>query len=717
MKKIFTLLMSFSMLMAACSDKDIDNPDGDNGGDNGDNGGGIVTEIDYWTLDMASAKQMNIKEENGIYTCVTTGGDPNIQTQRFSSIHKDSVVLTFQYIAPTGIKGFEVFMSPVEPKRSVSLGDLPAASEWTEFSYNLKDKITEFGWGKSGDFLRLDWGKTKDVSFKVRNMYMRSLTDKELEEENAFKMLETTLKDYLQDQYSSSITSVELNTSTNKITVKGTCSGEGAFYLCDIAPYQDVTVEKDFNNSVEINSGSFTVQLDRYVERDGFRYDRNLSKFVIVKQDAAGKAINSHAHYIDKITPDVPGQVFPIKTKKGLGGVSDDYLVKYEQDLVDLGLGSVTFNIVLNNLISSKQNSGYEPYEYCGVKYYINTTRINSMKKSLNTLNRYEISVAGILLVTPTASDSRIGDLLRHPRYTSKGTYTMPNMTNPESVNCYAAVLDYLAKTFSSSTATSRIDHWIMHNEVDAGHVWTNMGDKENTPVTIYLDTYMKSLRMAANIMRQYNSKSEIFASFTHHWTIDEDGNTQGYIPYKMLTDINTYSKIEGDFKWAVAYHSYPQNLREPKTWIDSKATPSKDTHYITFKNLEVIDAWIKLKDNLYQGTTKRGLWLSENGTNSPTYSDKDLREHAAGCVYAFKKINKLDGIDAVAWHRWVDHPTEGGLLMGLRKLDDATNLAAKKPAFEVFAKLNTDREDELDEYLHDVGVSSWDDIMFNFTW
>lgn len=209
MKKIFTLLMSFSMLMSACSDKDIDNSGGDNGGDNGDNSGGTVTEIDYWTLDMASANQMNIKEEDGVYTCVTTGGDPNIQTQKLSNIHKDSVVLTFQYIAPAGIKSFEVFMSPVEPKRSVSLGDLPAASEWTEFSYNLKDKIAEFGWGKSGDFLRLDWGKTKDVSFKVRNMYMRSLTDKELEEENAFKMLETTLKKYLTDKYSSSISSVE----------------------------------------------------------------------------------------------------------------------------------------------------------------------------------------------------------------------------------------------------------------------------------------------------------------------------------------------------------------------------------------------------------------------------------------------------------------------------------------------------------------------------
>lgn len=50
-----------------------------------------------------------------------------------------------------------------------------------------------------------------------------------------------------------------------------------------------------------------------------------------------------------------------------------------------------------------------------------------------------------------------------------------------------------------------------MHNEVDGGLSWTNMGVK---PVTIFSDTYIKSMRMCYNIVRQYDEHAEVFASF-----------------------------------------------------------------------------------------------------------------------------------------------------------------------------------------------------------
>ena len=33
-----------------------------------------------------------------------------------------------------------------------------------------------------------------------------------------------------------------------------------------------------------------------------------------------------------------------------------------------------------------------------------------------------------------------------------------------------------------------RIAHWIIHNEVDGGSHWTNMGDK---PIATFMDTYL----------------------------------------------------------------------------------------------------------------------------------------------------------------------------------------------------------------------------------
>ena len=43
-----------------------------------------------------------------------------------------------------------------------------------------------------------------------------------------------------------------------------------------------------------------------------------------------------------------------------------------------------------------------------------------------------------------------------------------------------------------------------MHNEVDADS-WTNMGRK---PMMVYLDTYIKSMRMCHNISRAYDEHS-----------------------------------------------------------------------------------------------------------------------------------------------------------------------------------------------------------------
>ena len=37
-----------------------------------------------------------------------------------------------------------------------------------------------------------------------------------------------------------------------------------------------------------------------------------------------------------------------------------------------------------------------------------------------------------------------------------------------------------------------RIAHWIIHNEVDGGSHWTNMGDK---PIATFMDTYLRSMQ------------------------------------------------------------------------------------------------------------------------------------------------------------------------------------------------------------------------------
>jgi hypothetical protein len=105
----------------------------------------------------------------------------------------------------------------------------------------------------------------------------------------------------------------------------------------------------------------------------------------------------------------------------------------------------------------------------------------------------------------------------------------------------------------------------------------------------------------------------------------------------------------------------------------------------VTFKNLEVLDKWIKLSENKYLGAIKRTLWLSENGAHSPSYSEKDLKEQAAALAYTWKKLQHLDGIDAMQWHNWIDNRMEFGLLIGLLHfIDDETDPEGRKPVIGI---------------------------------
>ena len=176
-----------------------------------------------------------------------------------------------------------------------------------------------------------------------------------------------------------------------------------------------------------------------------------------------------------------------------------------------------------------------------------------------------------------------------------------------------------------------------MQNEVDASIQWANMGNK---PVTVFTDTYVKSLRLCYNIVRQYDAHSEVFASFTHSWTAPCQAGWNSSL--EIITLLNRYSKVEGDFQWALAYHSYPYDLYNPRSWEDPLATVSMNTQFVTFRNLEVLNRWALTGENMYKGKIKRSIWLSEAGINSRSYSEESLKEQAAGFAYAWKKLTNI---------------------------------------------------------------------------
>lgn len=498
----------------------------------------------------------------------------------------------------------------------------------------------------------------------------------------------SNLKNYLEKDYPSKVTNVEV--TSGKVIIKGSCGGSGTYILADITPWQDVTEMETFPYTENISGQDFTVSVDRIASREGIRYDRVFSKWAIVKVDGDRQTLDSHARYADEVAPKATPAALPLKNKKGFGA-GDSNL--YFTDCNDMNVGSITMNVLLSGYLTG-EGSGYS---YGGKTYNLGSQK-NYVDRVTSKASEMGIVVSAIILCP---SNSIFKD-----RENDGGNYSMPNITTAAAFNLYAAALDHMASTHC--TPDKRISHWIMHNEVDFANEWTNMGSQ---PMMRYLDRYIKSMRICYNIVRQYDQNASVLGSYTHNWT-NVDGD---YAPKEMLEKTVEYSAAEGDFRWGVAYHPYPQDLTKPSFWMnDTQATYSMNSKYVTFKNLEVIDAWIKRKANLYKGTTKRLLFLSEQGTNSPSYSESDLALQAAGGSWAWKKVSKLDGIDAIQWHNWADNKAEGGLRIGLRTFDEGSVQAmTPKPVWYVWKAAGTTEEDTvLDQYKTTLGITDWTSIL-----
>ena len=171
-------------------------------------------------------------------------------------------------------------------------------------------------------------------------------------------------------------------------------------------------------------------------------------------------------------------------------------------------------------------------------------------------------------------------------------------------------------------------------------------------------------------------------------------------------------SKAEGDFDWHVAFHPYPANLFDPRTWHDKEAQPSSDSPKITFKNLEQLTAYLRRPEMLCHGKPRRVI-LSEEGFHTPDGPDGQTLQ-AAGYCYAWIKASRLDGIDAFILNRHVDNAQEGGLRLGLwtRRKDSIATPESKKKIYEVFRLADTLQwEDAFRFALPVIGIHSWDEV------
>ena len=387
-------------------------------------------------------------------------------------------------------------------------------------------------------------------------------------------------------------------------------------------------------------------------------------------------------------------------SKKGLQ-------VEIVDDALHLGIKHAGLNINLSQLIDPSGDPKNPAWKYKGTNYHFQRSYLSQMDAQIYALSEKGILV-NLIVLAYQSHDARINHLMLHPNAVAKPPNRLCafNTVSNEGKNWFSATLEFMAERWSHPERKhGRIVGYIIGNEVNSHWWWANMGQ---VSMQAFADDYLRTVRFAHDAIRRQSSWARVYISLEHHWTIryPAGSNQQAFPGKKFLDYFAKRARAEGDFDWHLAYHPYPENLRNPRFWNDTSATVDPNTERITFKNIEVLVDYLRREELLHKGMRRR-IILSEQGFDTPKTDDGESIQAAAYC-YAYKKIESLAGIDAFILHRHVDHRHEGGLLLGLRRWDEAKT---KKQIYECFRLADTPEWERAFQFaLPIVGLESWDE-------
>lgn len=622
------------------------------------------------------------------------------------------LVLEMEYFCAGGLPAFAALLGPqFTAKESRQLPALGHSETWSRYATKIAPpgKPLPQGWAQ----LRFDFPLAADRVLQIRNARLRPERPGEFDapvtKPNTAASQEA-LRAYLDRKFAGTIEKVSVGKKL--VRIEGSTAEEsGELFLADIP--MDVLLDSpsSWQTLIEIKpdaNGKFQIDVPRLRDRNALNYDRLTSRWQIVRKNGESVEPLSHARYaqwVDCREPNLP----PAKpaNKKGLGGW---HTGRIPDELTELGISAVTVNIMIHSLVSLTAAPGTVPFQWQGRTYHANQRALAELDATFIEAQKHRVMVSAITLVAnPANSSEAVIKLLGHPDAVRDGTFAMPNVTSEDGISLYGAILNLMAERWSRPDGKyGRVHHWIVHNEVDAGWVWTNAGDK---PDLVYLDLYQRSMRLTDLITRQYDSNSRPFISLTHHWA--KAGEARWYGSKNLIDLLVRFTQAEGNFPWALAYHPYPQNLFNPRAWEDEQATFSFETDKITPRNLEILDAYMKQPQLLYQNKV-RPVHLSENGFNSKDYSEKSMEDQAAGMAMAWMKMKSLSSIESWQYHNWIDNRSEGGLRIGLRKFpDEPGDPLGKKPIWHLYQALGAPQEESATApYLKTIGISSWSEII-----
>ena len=382
-------------------------------------------------------------------------------------------------------------------------------------------------------------------------------------------------------------------------------------------------------------------------------------------------------------------------------------------DAIKLGVKHAALNVNLARMVDLHADTAAPDWRLDGQDYHFRPSFLNELDQKVKPLSDAGVVVTLILLCY-RSGDAALDRLMLHPDYNAACPNNLSafNTVTPDGLRWFKACVEFLTDRYSQPHHPhGRAVNFIVGNEVNAHWYWCNLGE---APMEKFATDYLRTVRVCSTAVHKINANARVYLSLEHHWNIRMDNPLRTFPGRDFIDYFNARAKAGGDFDWNLAFHPYPEDLREPRTWNDQSATLADNTPRITFKNLEMLPNYFLRKELLFHGNPRHVI-LSEQGFNTPDDPKGELWQAAAYC-YAYYKTDQLPGIDAFILHRHVDHRDEGGLNLGLWRRDEKSRSpsepAAKKMIYEVFRLADTPQWREAFSFaLPVIGIRTWEEL------
>jgi hypothetical protein len=366
--------------------------------------------------------------------------------------------------------------------------------------------------------------------------------------------------------------------------------------------------------------------------------------------------------------------------------------VQMTDDALALGIRHAAINVSLGALMKPGGGEGSVAFESDGREWNFDARYAAALDRQIKPLSDAGVVVYLILLAYPTGDPARDAVLL-HPDAPDDRSFTIAgfNTRTDEGRAFYRAAISFLAERYGRADSEhGRVWGWIVGNEINSQGQWYALGKKS---VAAAAGEYEQAVRLTRDAVEAVTPNARVYVSLDHCWNVKSPGlDEQVAYPGKaFLEAFARVAKERGDFDWHVAYHPYPDDLGNPRTWLDRQAWSTDDSPHVTFRNLEVLGRFLDQPELQFAGKRRRVI-LSEQGIHCLDSPEGD-RLQAAGFVYAWNRVAEQPWIDALIWHRHVDHAHEGGLRLGLYANEPGTiaNPGRKRLIYDLFQAAGTE--------------------------